>query len=286
MPEAIRVLIAENDPNDADLMVHELRRAGFEPDWRRVQGEAEYLEALTPDLDVILSDYTMPEFDGPRALELLRARGLDVPFILVSGTVGEEMAVEAMKNGASDYLLKDRLGRLGAAVRQAIARRREHHERRRMEAELDANVRRLVEQAPLCIAMFDREMRYLATSQGWIAAYGRGYPDLIGRCHYDVCPDLPEVWKEAHRTRRGRRGRERTTRTPGCRPTVRGAGCAGRCIPGGIPGARLAGSSSPPKTSPRRGKPSWRWPRVKRAFASPWTRPRWGTPSGSSRRAR
>jgi two-component system, cell cycle sensor histidine kinase and response regulator CckA len=199
MPEAIRVLIAENDPNDADLMVRELRRAGFEPDWRRVEGEADYLEALTPDLDVILSDYTMPVFDGPRALELLRERGLDVPFILVSGTVGEEVAVEAMKGGASDYLLKDRLGRLGAAVTQAIARRREHHERRRMEAELDANVRRLVEQAPLCIAMFDREMRYLATSQGWIAAYGRGHPDLIGRCHYDVCPDLPEAWKEAHR---------------------------------------------------------------------------------------
>ena len=81
-----------------------------------------------PDLDVILSDYSMPQFDGPRALRLLQERGLDVPFILVSGTVGEDTAVAAMKEGANDYLIKDRLTRLGTAVRQAIEQRRERRQ--------------------------------------------------------------------------------------------------------------------------------------------------------------
>ena len=136
MPEPIRVLIAENDPNDAELMVRELRRAGFAPDWQRVDTEADYLQALAPELDIILSDYSMPQFDGPHALRLLQERGLDVPFILISGTVGEDAAVTAMKDGASDYLLKDRLTRLGTAVRHAIARRRERHQGRRVEAQL------------------------------------------------------------------------------------------------------------------------------------------------------
>jgi two-component system, cell cycle sensor histidine kinase and response regulator CckA len=202
--EAIRVLIAEDTPADAELVVRELRRSGFEPDWRRVDTEADYLQALAPELDIILSDYSMPQFDGPRALRLLQESGLDVPFILVSGTVGEDAAVAAMRGGASDYLLKDRLARLGTAVRHAIDERREREERRRIEARLHENVRLLVQQAPVCIAMFDRDMRYLAASQRWIEEYGRGHAELIGRCHYDISPDLPEVWREAHR--RGQAG--------------------------------------------------------------------------------
>jgi PAS domain S-box-containing protein len=106
----------------------------------------------------------MPQFDGPRALELLQARGLDVPFILVSGTVGEEAAVAAMKNGADDYLLKDRLTRLGAAVRQAIARRRERERGRRAETEL----RRFVSASPAVIyalAVRDGALEHLWTSE-------------------------------------------------------------------------------------------------------------------------
>jgi pentatricopeptide repeat protein len=83
MSEPIQVLIAENDPSDADLVVRELRRAGFEPDWRRVETEADYLAALVPELDLILSDYSMPRFHGPRALQILRERDLDVPFLLL-----------------------------------------------------------------------------------------------------------------------------------------------------------------------------------------------------------
>src|ERR1700674_4198182 len=109
----LRVLIVEDNPADAELVLRELRRAGFKPDSKRVDTEAEYLTNLDPTLDIILSDYAMPQFSGLRALELLKEREVDVPFILVSGTIGEETAVSAMRSGAADYLLKDRLARLG-----------------------------------------------------------------------------------------------------------------------------------------------------------------------------
>ena len=136
MPRPLRVLIVDDSPTDAELLVRELRRAGFAPEWVRVETEADYLASLRPELDVILSDDSLPEFGGLRALELLHERGLAIPFILVSGTIGEESAVAAMKQGAADYLLKDRLGRLGRAVGQAVEKGILHRERRQGEAAL------------------------------------------------------------------------------------------------------------------------------------------------------
>src|SRR5580658_130060 len=124
MPQPLHVLIAEDNLDDAKLVVRELRRAGFEPEWHRVEDEEGFLAGLDRSPDLILSDYSMPEFDGLRALELVRQRGLSIPFIIVSGTIGEEMAVAAMKKGASDYLLKDRLARLGSAVRHVLEQRK------------------------------------------------------------------------------------------------------------------------------------------------------------------
>ena len=128
MGEKIQVLIVEDHPDDAELMVRELRRAGFTPEWVRVETESAYLSALEQNPDVILSDSSLPEFDGLAALDLLRERGLDIPFVLVSGRVGEDLAVDAMKRGAYEYLLKDRLARLGEAVRRAIERQRMRRE--------------------------------------------------------------------------------------------------------------------------------------------------------------
>src|ERR1035438_3759628 len=129
MSEIIRVLIIEDDPVDADLMIRELKRGGFTPGWGRVETEEDYLSQLEEAPDVILSDSKLPLFDGFEALDLLQHRGLDIPFILVSGRLGEDVAVEAMKRGACDYLLKDRLARLGEAVRRAIDERRLRAER-------------------------------------------------------------------------------------------------------------------------------------------------------------
>ena len=135
MSQPIKILIVEDNANDAELMVHELYRAGFDPHWLRVETEADYLNNLSPDLDLILSDYAMPQFSGLRALELLKQRGLEIPFIIVSGTIDEETAVTTMQQGAADYLLKDRIARLGPAVCRAMKEVEERVEHRRLEAQ-------------------------------------------------------------------------------------------------------------------------------------------------------
>jgi len=135
----LHVLILEDREQDAELMVHELRRAGFDPQWQRVDTEADFLAQLNQELDVVLADYSLPQFDAQRALEHLKKRGLDVPFIIVSGCIGEERAVECMKYGATDYLLKDRLTRLGQAVRKAVDEKRRRDDRHRVEEQLVHN---------------------------------------------------------------------------------------------------------------------------------------------------
>ena len=130
----IRLLIAEDNPSDAELLVRELRRCDFEVSWERVDTEPAFKAGLQAGIDLVLSDYEMPGFGGLRALEIVQKSGLEVPFIIVSGTIGEETAVAAMKFGAADYLLKDRLSRLGGAVAQALAGARLRRERRAMEA--------------------------------------------------------------------------------------------------------------------------------------------------------
>jgi len=130
----IRVLIAEDSPVDAELILRELRRAGYDPAWMRVDTEPDYLAQLHPDLDIILSDFEMPQFSGLRAMSLLKESGLDVPLIVISGTIGEEQAVATMKLGGADYLLKDRLSRLGQAVAGALMQRLA--QRRQIDAEL------------------------------------------------------------------------------------------------------------------------------------------------------
>lgn len=135
MAAPLRVLILEDRPADAELALAELRRAGLDPDWQRVETEADYLAALDPALHLILADYSLPQFDAAQALALLQARGLDIPFIVLSGMISEEVAVECMKQGAADYLLKDRLARLGPAVRQALERKRLRDEQREREAQ-------------------------------------------------------------------------------------------------------------------------------------------------------
>jgi len=132
MSTPLRVLILEDRPDDAELIVLELQDAGFEPEWRRVDTEEEYLASLDPELDIILSDYSMPQFDGLRALILLQDRELDIPFILVTGGL-EELGMACLKQGAADYLIKDRLGRLGPAVTQALEDKRLRAEK--LEAE-------------------------------------------------------------------------------------------------------------------------------------------------------
>lgn len=133
-PVPLRLLLVEDREDDARLVLHELRLAGLAPEWRRVDSRDDFAAALDPSLDLILADYHLPGWDGLEALAALQETGFDIPFILVSGDIGEEKAVEAMRRGAADYFLKDRLGRLGHAVRQQLENRRLRDERRAGDA--------------------------------------------------------------------------------------------------------------------------------------------------------
>lgn len=120
MDRPLAVLILENDSADFDLIVRELRRFGFSAKCQRAETEEEYLAELQKKPDVILADYKLNGFDALRALELLQERRLVTPFIVLTGAVSEETVVECMKRGAADYLLKDRVLRLGPAIRRAL----------------------------------------------------------------------------------------------------------------------------------------------------------------------
>ncbi|AFL74064.1 putative bifunctional diguanylate cyclase/phosphodiesterase [Thiocystis violascens] len=120
----LRVLIVEDLPLDAELMALRLQEEGFDPQWTRAQNQENYLLGLEQGPDLILCDWHLPRFSGQRALALLRERGLNIPFIIVSGGIGEEAAVEALRLGANDYVMKDRPARLGEAVRRVLEEKR------------------------------------------------------------------------------------------------------------------------------------------------------------------
>jgi signal transduction histidine kinase len=133
----INVLIVEDSEDDADLVLLELRRGGFNPLHKRVENGREMIAALEErSWDVILSDFSMPQFTMSRALAMVQERGLDVPFLIVSATIGEEAAVEAMRAGAHDYILKDNLGRLVPAVRRELKEAEIRKERKDLEEQL------------------------------------------------------------------------------------------------------------------------------------------------------
>jgi len=131
----LRALLVEDSPYDAELVLLELQRGGYDVTFERVQTGPDLERALDSDWQIVLSDYSMPSFSGLEALSLVRRKGVDLPFIIVSGTVGEEAAVGAMRAGAHDYVLKQSLVRLCPAI-----------DRELREAELRASQKKMQEQ--------------------------------------------------------------------------------------------------------------------------------------------
>jgi DNA-binding response OmpR family regulator len=140
MTVPLRILLLEDNPADAELNEHILRKAGLEFESLRVEDEAAYVAALEnfrPNL--VLADYKLPHFDGLQALKLLREKDADLPFIFVTGSMGEELAVESLHLGANDYLLKDRISRLPVAIERAMTEARQRAQLRRAERESRAS---------------------------------------------------------------------------------------------------------------------------------------------------
>jgi diguanylate cyclase (GGDEF)-like protein/PAS domain S-box-containing protein len=184
MTEPLRVLIVEDRPSDAELMVVRLEDEGFIPEAVRVETGPDYLAALDSSWGVILSDWSLPRFSGMQALRLLRETGLDIPFVIVSGSVGEEAAVDALHEGADDYVLKDRLARLGPAVRRALEAKRLRDEQRRAEA-----------QQRMAAMVFESstESVTLTDAHGTIVAVNRAFVEITGYSEAEVLGRNPRI---------------------------------------------------------------------------------------------
>lgn len=139
----IYILLLEDSPIDAELTSAFLSRGGFEYTLKRVDDREQFLTALQRErFDLILADYALPTFDGLSALELAREHAPETPFIFVSGTLGEDIAIRSLQQGATDYVLKQKLERLAPAVTRALNEAKERHERRRSQKELRESDRR------------------------------------------------------------------------------------------------------------------------------------------------
>jgi signal transduction histidine kinase len=155
-------MVEDSEP-DAVLVLEELRRAGYTPDFERVTTARAFLKALdSRKWDFIIADYSLPGFGGMPALSLLRERGLDLPFIIVSGTIGEDQAVAAMKSGAHDYLLKGKLARLAPAVERELRDARVRRERQEAEQDLRTSREQLRALAAHLLSVREEERKLIA----------------------------------------------------------------------------------------------------------------------------
>src|SRR6188474_3347433 len=155
MSQHLRILVVEDSEDDAQLLLRELKRGGLDLESERVETAGAFLEALKDQKwDLVISDFSLPQFSAPQALELLQTSGLDIPFIIVSGTIGEETAVSALKAGAHDFLVKGNMPRLIPAIQRELKDAETRHKRREADQALqESNARfsSLFENTPVAI---------------------------------------------------------------------------------------------------------------------------------------
>ncbi len=179
MKSPLRVLHLEDDPNDAELVQSKLEAEGIACEVTRVETRAEYLAALEQsEFDLILTDYALSAYDGLSALRAAREKWPDIPFIIVSGTLGEELAIETLREGVTDYVLKHRLTRLAPAVRRAIYEAEKHSELKRAAEALrqsEKRFRALIENSSdgIVLSSADGNSLYISPSASRILGYAR-----------------------------------------------------------------------------------------------------------------
>jgi PAS domain S-box-containing protein len=219
----LRILLLEDNADDAAIVLRELRRAGVDCVATRVESEAAFLAALDGACDLILADYRLPRYSALAALRAVRGRGQALPVIVISGTIGEEAAVECLREGATDYLLKDRLGRLGQAVRNAVEQARLRDEQRRTVAALrsaEERYRSLFDQGPHPMWVVDGEtLRFLEVNLKAVSHYGYSREEFLAMTLVDIRPPeevpsmlagvqtvlagQPSIGRHRHRTKAG-----------------------------------------------------------------------------------
>ena len=193
MGKNMRLLIVEDSENDALLLLRELRKGGYQPEYKRVDTEIAMVAALENEKwDIILSDYAMPQFNGLAALKISQRYKLDIPFIIVSGTIGEDVAVEAMKAGAHDYLMKGNLERLTPAIDRELhdaGIRREH----KLSLIKLRQTEGIVASSHDMMALLDKNFIYLYANDAYLKAFGKTRDQVVDHSASDIFGE--EVFK-------------------------------------------------------------------------------------------
>ncbi len=173
---SLRVLIVDDSDDDAKLMIRQLRNGGYDPKWKRVETAETMKAALeSQQWDVILCDYKMPRFNSPAALKVLQDIKIDIPFIIVSGAIGEDTAVAAMKSGAHDFLMKDKLAKLVVAIEREIREAKIRQEKKTADEMLkksEENFRHSLDNSPLGIRIVSADGKTLYANQEVLKIYG------------------------------------------------------------------------------------------------------------------
>jgi PAS domain S-box-containing protein len=196
----LRVLIVEDNDDDRLLLLRTLKQGGYEPMYRCVQTATALSGALAEEAwDIVLCDYLLPQFNGSEALACVQKTGLDLPFIMVSGVIGEEQAVTIMKAGAHDYVLKDKLARLVPAITRELRDAEVRRQRRQAESQLrasEAQFRLLFEANPNPMWVFDEEtLQFLAVNDAALRHYGYTRDEFLALTVLDIRmpEDRPQV---------------------------------------------------------------------------------------------
>ncbi|TSK06884.1 MAG: diguanylate cyclase [Geobacter sp.] len=199
MKRLLRVLIVEDAPDDAQLIVIQLEQGGFDVHSRRVDNAQGLIEALeSASWDVVVCDYVMPGFSGLQALQILKEKGSDIPFLMISGKVGEEAAAAAIRAGADDFVLKGNLTRLVPAVQRSIAEAALRQQSRRHEEELKEKldfIQVLIDTLPTPIFYNDPNGLYLGCNKAFEEQIGIKRGENVNKSIYDILPpDLAALY--------------------------------------------------------------------------------------------
>ena len=202
MDDALKILVLEDVATDAELMLRALRRGGVRYRARVVASEADFRRGLDEfEPDIILSDFALPDFDGMSALRMARARRPDTPFLFVSGTIGEERAVETLKEGASDYVIKSGLQRLPLAVQKALEAQRLRAAKRETDEALrdsEARYRGIVKSVMECIITVDERQRIVVFNPAAEQVFGRSREEMLGQPLGALIPERFRARHEEH----------------------------------------------------------------------------------------
>ena len=196
----IRLLVVEHSQADVELALFELREAGFRTEHTVARNHEEFLAAYREKkFDAVISDFQLPGWSGLEALREIRSFGDEVPFVILSATLGEETAVECIKQGVSDYVLKEHMARLPVALQRALEESAVRQESQRAQEALAKSEARALQQlaelellyrmAPVCIAVLDRDQRYVRVNEALAANHGRQPAEFVGRTLQDMIPE-------------------------------------------------------------------------------------------------